>query len=283
MVSYPVGAPLPLPLRVLVKGASTVNWTSYMGGPRTDMAYPRVVEAALHTVGRPAVVRDTSYAAALTKAALSEWQSEVVPWSPDVVVLHYGQMECLHLFLPRRLQQHAQSIQTRRGPVRDVYRSYMLRPVWRLLARLQQRLDRQFPQALIGRRRRRLAADLELLVGRIRSVASPLVLLMEIDPPGDNYRDWFPGFAERIELMNETLREVVGRIDSPDVRLFPTRAVLSEITARGRPTNPDGAHYTPAGHRLIGRALAHEIATWADNQVHLIPATGWDLVNEGGE
>ena len=107
------GAPLPQPVRVLVKGASTVNWVSWMGGPRSDFAYPRATEAALLAAGRPAVVRDTSLAAEHPKSALKAWSDEVVPWSPDVVVLHYGHMECIHLMLPRSLQRHAQSLQSR--------------------------------------------------------------------------------------------------------------------------------------------------------------------------
>ena len=32
--------PLPNPVRVIVIGASTVNWTSYMGGPRFGLGLP---------------------------------------------------------------------------------------------------------------------------------------------------------------------------------------------------------------------------------------------------
>ena len=111
MVTRTYGEPLPQPIRVLVKGASTVNWISYMGGPRSDFAYPRVLEATLLAAGRPAVVRDTSLAAEHPKSALAAWSTEVVPWSPDVVVLHYGHMECIHLLLPRVLQRYAQTLE----------------------------------------------------------------------------------------------------------------------------------------------------------------------------
>lgn len=268
MNELPSRQPLPLPVRVLVKGASTVNWTSFMGGPRTDMTYPRVIEANLLAWGRPAVVRDTSFSAELTKAALSAWQYEVVPWSPDVVVLHYGHMECLHLFLPRDLQAHAQSMQYRRGRLRDPYRR-LIRRSWRLLTRAQQRIDRRIPLAFFARRQRRVKLDLDLLVERIRSVGSPMVLLMEIDPPGEIYRTWFPGIAARVDLMNDTLRQVVRDSRSPDVRLFPTTSVLSPLVVSGQLTNADGAHYTPAAHRLIGQALAREIETWVELQGHL--------------
>ena len=265
-------APLPVPVRVLVKGASSVNWTSFMGGPRSDMAYPRVIEATLHSWGRPAGVRDTSFAAELTKHSLYAWQREVVPYSPDVVVLHYGVMESMHLFLPRWLQAHAQNQQFRRGPLRDLYRLRFIRPFWRSLARVQQRVDRRFPLALFSGRRRRVKRDLKQLVQNIRDIGSPLIFLMELDPPGQTYAGWFPGMAARIDLMNQTLREVVSEHASADVRVFPTRSVLRPLRDAGEPINSDGAHYTPAAHRALGQALAREIELWVALQGHLEPA-----------
>ena len=53
--------PLPLPLRVLVKGASTAHTVSWMGGPRRDFAYARATEAALYAAGTPAEVRSTAW------------------------------------------------------------------------------------------------------------------------------------------------------------------------------------------------------------------------------
>jgi hypothetical protein len=38
-----MSTPLPLPMRVLVKGASTVLWISGMGGPRKEFTFPRAL------------------------------------------------------------------------------------------------------------------------------------------------------------------------------------------------------------------------------------------------
>jgi lysophospholipase L1-like esterase len=268
--SAPSGGPVSLPIRVLVKGASTVNWTSFMGGPRSDFAYPRATEACLLAGGRPAEVRDTSVAAEHPKQALRDWQREVVNWSPDVVVLHYGHMETIHLFLPRALQRHAQSIRNRPGPIRDAYRQRLLRPAWKTLARLQQRVYRKVAaRALFAHRFRRAGLDLEQLIKRIQDVGSPLVLVMELTPPGANYADWFPGMGQRLEQMNDVLRDVVRRVDRPNVRIFHTRAALADVAASPDELNPDGAHYSPAAHRALGAALAREIAEWTDREGHL--------------
>ena len=75
------------PVRVLVKGCSTSVLTSWMGGPRTDFAYPRVVEAELLAAGLPATVNVTADVGAQTRNARKSWEKEVITWSPDVVVL----------------------------------------------------------------------------------------------------------------------------------------------------------------------------------------------------
>ena len=273
MVVPRIGDPLTQPIRVLVKGASTVNWISYMGGPRSDFAYPRVVEASLLAAGRPAVVRDTSLAAEHPKAALQAWSSEVVPWSPDVVILHYGHMECLHLLLPRTMQRYAQSFQYRPGPLRDFYRKRVVRRGWHALCRLQQRVTPLVPDVLFTRRARRAALDLSRAVERIQLVGSPLVMVMGLTTPGANYRAWFPGLEDRMAEMNDLLADVVRRADRAQVRHFPTEKVLAPLAAAGDPINPDGAHFTPAAHRAVGEAVASEIAVWIDQQSHLNQAS----------
>jgi len=255
--------PLPLPLRVLMKGGSTVHTVSYMGGPRSDFAYPRATEAELYAAGVPAEVRCTAMASQNTQIAFRSWEREAFSWSPDVVVLTYGYMEIIHLFLPRWLERHANSLAARPGPIRTPYRT-ALRKFWKLLARVQQRLDHRVP-LLFMRRRLRAASDMVQLVERIQMIGSPLVLIMELTPPGPPFQKWFPGLAERMELTNEALRDAVRRIDLPHVRFFPTNTVLAPLMAEGEVV-PDGGHYTPEAHRVIAAALAEEIIEWAEQE-----------------
>lgn len=253
--------PLPLPLRVLVKGASTAHTLSWMGGPRRDFAYARATEAALYAAGTPAEVRSTAMASQRTKTALKTWESEVFSWSPDVVILNYGHFETVHQFLPQPLERHAHSMAARPGPIRTPYR-FALRKVWKFLARIQQQLDRRLPQTMFKHRPRRVANDLVRLIERIQMIGSPLVLVMELTRPGPPFQNWFPGMGARIEVMNEALKDVVRRADQPNVRHFPTNAVLAPLMAEGEVT-PDGGHYTPDAHRAIAAALTEEILVWA--------------------
>src|SRR3546814_15684162 len=85
-----------LPLRVLVKGASTVNWTSWMGGPRTDFTFPRALEEQLLQDGRPCEVRTITMTSEKTSTILGTWQREILGYSPEVIVLVYGHYETIH-------------------------------------------------------------------------------------------------------------------------------------------------------------------------------------------
>lgn len=253
----------------MVKGASPAHWVSWMDGPRADLAYPRVIEDQLLAGGRPARVRDLSVTSEQVRTGLKNWQRQVFNFSPDVVVLNYGLFESVHQFLPQPLERYANSLIARRGPVRDTYRKRVVRPTWVSLAKGQQRLDRILPATMFQHRPRRFAADLELLVERIQMVQSPLVLVLEVSPPGASWRSWFPGIADRIDETNGVLADVVGRADRPDVRFFPTGEALATLVAAGEDIVPDGGHYTRAAHRALGSALADEIGAWADQQSHL--------------
>lgn len=260
--------PLPLPMRVLVKGASTVNWLSPMNGPRTDFAWPRVVEQTLLQAGQPADVEVRAVASERAAALLRSWEVQVAGWSPDAVILYYGHAECIHYLLPRWLERHANSLRRRPGRVRGLYRRRLLRPVWMTLAKLQRRFDRALPSTFFAYRPRQVAAVLERYVGRVQQFGSPLVLVMEQTPPGPRFLDWFPGIGERLEVMNETLSDMVDRIDKPNVRFFRLDALVKQFAPLGE-INPDGGHFTPQFHRAVGEALGAELLAWAATQEHL--------------
>jgi len=257
------------PWRILVKGSSPANWVSFMGGPATDLTYPRVVERELLLGGRNAVVRNLAVTSERVKTGLKNWERQVYPWSPDVVILNYGLFETVHLFLPQPLERHANSLRGRPGPVRHTYRRYALRPAWKALAVAQQRLDGRVPAAAFNRRAARFADDLTQLIGRIQMVGSPLVLLPEISGPGERWATWFPGIEQRIAMVNRAMSDAVSRVDRDNVRLFDTGAALAALVATGHDIVPDGGHYTPQAHDAIGRAMAREIREWCCANVPL--------------
>jgi hypothetical protein len=262
--------PLPLPIRVLVKGASTVGWLSGVGGPRTDFTFPRVIEEQLLQAGRPVEIRTHSVPSERTKSTLKHWEDEMIGFSPDVVVLVYGHYETVHFFLPWWLERHANSLKKRPGRIRETYRKLLLRPVWMFLARMQARADIALDPTLRRSRPRRVAADLERLIEHIQDLHSPLVFLFELLPPAKRYQSWFPGMAARIDVMNASIADLVTRLDKPNIRLVKISPIVEEHAGGDlNVATPDGFHYSPEIHRVIGTRLAEEIGVWADTQPHL--------------
>lgn len=262
--------PLPLPIRVLVKGASTVVLVADMGGPRTDFNFGRVIEQQLLTDGRPAEVRVIGTPSVPSKLSLRRWEEDVLGWSPDVVVLHHGHYESIHYFLPRWLERHANSTRGRPGGrVRRLYRRRVLRSAWIALARLQQRADRDLDSTLFARKLRNVAHDVQRIIENVQTVGSPLVLVLEVVPPGRHWQKWMPGLAQRTALMNDALAAAVANVGRPNVRFVRTTEELAKQLDEGEEPTPDGGHYSPRAHRVIGELLAAEIAEWADTQPHL--------------
>jgi hypothetical protein len=267
--------PLPIPIRVLVKGASTVGWLSEMSGPRTDFGFPRALEAALLQEGRPTELRTFSVPSERTKTAVRRWEREMIGFSPDVVVLVYGHYETIHLFLPWWLERHANSrtVPPRRWSA--LYRTHLLRPVWMFLARMQARADKKIDPTIRRGRPQRVVADLDKLISHTQELHSPLVFLFELLPPAERYQSWFPGMAARIEVMNAAIEELVKRLDRPNIRYFRVSELVQKYADGDmNVATPDGFHYTPHLHRMIGEHLAREVSEWADTQPHLQPAAG---------
>ena len=94
-------SPLPNPIKILVKGASTVGWSGTMNGPRTDFGFPRAMEEALLKSGRPVELRTLSVASERTKTAVHRWERELVGYSPDVISRVTREPARRQLVLPR--------------------------------------------------------------------------------------------------------------------------------------------------------------------------------------
>jgi hypothetical protein len=240
-----------------------------MGGPRTDFTFPRAIEAQLLADGRPCEVRAITTTSELTSKILRTWEEEILGFSPDVIILDYGHYECVHLFLPRWLERHANSLRARPLRLESFYRKVILRPIWRILAQIQARLDRVVPTIRKGLPRR-IAADLERYIAHVQKIQSPLVLLLELHHPSSKREQWFPGIVPRVDLMNQTIADMVARVNKTNVRIFPINELIDKhYDGNLELALADGFHFTPLLHREIGTAMAQHISEWADTQPHL--------------
>lgn len=254
-----------LPLRVLVRGSSIATQIGFWGETRADLAYPRVVEQFLAADGFSVTVHNRATIAERVSSAVRDWEAEVSTWSPDVVLLHYGYAEAIHLFLPRFVERHANSQQWRPTALNRAYRRWLLRPAWKAAATFQMYVDRVFPSRLTTRHRR-VARDLAALIARVRYVVpGSLILVPELTSPEGVWQAWFPGMADRIRQANAAI-EPVARSGDEDVRWVPTVDLVEQVRAEGLDPVPDGGHLSPQVHRLIARRIADEIADWARKQ-----------------
>jgi hypothetical protein len=263
-----------LPVRILYKGASTVMWQSTTDRRAPGLLpYPRVVEQVLRGRGRDVHTAVDAMSAVRATSILRTWEQQATSVAPDVVVLHFGHMETIHAFIPRWVERHARGARNLPGPVRDRYRQHLVRPLWKALAVGQQRLDRALPEVLARRLARRRAekvvAVLERYVSHLWRLSSPLVVIVGLMEPGRFYADWFPGTVDRMPVMDQALRAMVERAGTSSlvyVDLWDEAAAWDE---RGADPRPDGAHYTPEFHRLVGERVADVVDGWAATQPHL--------------
>lgn len=264
-------APLPLPIRVLVKGPSTVVWTSWMGGPRTDFTFSRALERSLLADGRPVEVRNTGILATSTKAFIKTYEQDVVQWSPDVVIIMAGHYEVLHLFLPRRYERYSNRPNVRGGRLATTWRKRFVRPLWKVLATIQSKVDLLPDRIRLRKRRlRQAAADLKAYIDQVQMVGSPLVLVFELLPVAPRRVHWFPGMNPRIELWNRLAEDVVDAFGQDHIRYFRVLPLAQQLAGDDlNKATPDGYHYTPELHALVGTELARDIEKWADSQPHL--------------
>lgn len=245
-----------------------MGWSAPMNGPRTDIGFPRVIERTLLESGQQVVVRSITTGGDPTSSVVRNWERDVTAWSPDVIVYMVGHYETIHLLWPTWLERHANSYAWPPRTRSTLYRKHVLRPVWRALVKLQTKVDQKVPR--LGRRRlRHAAADVERAIALVRQIASPLVIVMEIPSPGPHAVRLFPGMPGRVADLNAAFARVVTSRCEEDVRLFPSNAVIEEFSDDRDAALPDGFHFSPALHDVVGRRLADEIGAWAATQEHL--------------
>lgn len=267
-----MSTPRPLPIRVLLKGASLLHDMSEKPQTRDQAVFGRVLEASLLASGFGVDVQNTAVASQMMPHAFRTWEKDVKAWAPDVVILTYGYYECVHLMLPRWLERHAHSLKARPGRIRSFYRWKLLRPVWKVLAKIQQRLDRVVGARGFDRSVRKFEREMIYYIDQTRRVGQPLVMFVEFLVPGAIAQSWFPGMAARSELMNAALHRIRDHYDSPDVILVPVPDIVAERMEPDEPANSDGFHYTAALHKHVGEVMADYIREWVAGQQRFAPA-----------
>lgn len=260
-----------LPLRLLVKGDSSAVYVAPPTRARSDVDFSRWLEVLLPAGGQPVTVMNSAREGQRVHDAVCLWTTREHSWSPDVVVLKLGAYDCIHAFLPARLERHVHNRHEHPGRVRARYRSAVMRPVWRAAARAQRALDRP-DSRVTSHRAGKAAAELVHLIGRVHEVGSPLVLVIGCIEPGVFWREWFPGAAHRMGAFNDVMRSHVEHVSLPNVRFIDVADAVGQEMMSADPElglAPDGIHFSGEAHRRIAEHVAGHVLEWAAQQPHL--------------
>lgn len=248
------------PLRVHVVGSSAAMMVEPEHGPRDGGTYGEQLAVVLTTSGIPTQVSHAGRWFGQVDEFIGRYESAVRDPMPDVLVFNFGIVECQSNLLPTWVVRHSTTWHRTSRPLAAVYRERVVPKIWPLLRDYQRwgaardRMTYRLPP-------RRFQADFRRLIDLARKDCGCLVLLVDIDPPGDRVEHWLPGTARRVEQYNRLLAEVADSYDD-NVRLVAASRTLTDVAVQ----IPDGLHRTPAGHALTAELLAGEIRRWLETQ-----------------
>ncbi|MGI8537314.1 MAG: hypothetical protein ACR2K2_12680 [Mycobacteriales bacterium] len=179
---------------------------------------------------------------------------------PDVVVVNFGMAECQPRVVPTWLVRHFTTWDRSSAEMARWYRRELAPPLWTAVRRWQ-----QVGSGRIGSRTARLAparfaAEIRRIVEMVRAEARPLVLVLDIDPPGPRIVHWLPGIDARVDHYNTVLAGVVRDLGDEEVRFVRSSAIVRELGFDV--ALPDGLHRSAVGHRRTAELLAAEVRDW---------------------
>lgn len=245
------------PLKVHVLGSSASVLVEPEHGPRDGGTYGEQLAARLTGVGTPTVTSHAGTWFGRICDTLPHYERDVRDHFPDVLVINFGMAECQSDLLPAWVVRHLTTWhRTSRAGTR-FYRDKALRKVWPVLRDYQRWAGSHDLDRTHRLRPSRFVADLRRTIDLARKDCGCLVLLLDIDPPGDRVEHWLPGTTARVASYNALLQQVADGYDDT-VRLVPAGALLSDPATH----LPDGLHRSPSGHALTAALLAIEITGW---------------------
>lgn len=244
------------PLHVTVVGSSC----SYMVVPRetaADRSYGQVLPDLLAQHGVHARVFHSSRWFGMIQDVRHRYEP-IRDTMPDVVILNFGMGEAQPRVVPTWLMDHLTTWNRSSHPAALAYRRQVATRSWRILRRAQRRVARgdQRTHRLSPRRFRQ---EVQELARRLRTDVAPLVLFLDLDPPGSRVLHWMPGLDVRAARFNHVLRRAVDDLDDPAVRVVRASGTVGEDVDA---ILPDGFHRCAEGHRRTAALLAGVICEW---------------------
>lgn len=257
----PVGAlPLGRPLSVVVIGNSLTFDQVPPRNTHLEGTYGEVLREELAAIGVPVELHLEGRWFEFVSSGLRRYEQSVRAHVPDVVIVQYGLNESQPYLFPiwglrHFITDHKSACRFSLG-----YRRHVVTPVWRRV-----RAMRRFLSPIVGTRTwqmtpERFRGKMSSLIGKARREFRPLVLVMDVAPPGPLLTHFLPGQQERHRIYQQVVEELVAGFGDPDVRLVRTEPVVRAVGFEA--ALPDGMHFSVLGHRLVGELLTAEVVDW---------------------
>jgi lysophospholipase L1-like esterase len=248
------------PLSLVTFGNSVATLQVPMRDERGHGTYTEVLADLLAADGIPVAPHLEAEWFDFLHRGMRDYQRRVRNHCPDVVVVQYGLNESQPWLVPVSLVRHL--IVQHQAVTRTArnYREHVADRVW-----TQVRGVRRVLSGPVGTRTWQTTPDrftghLHRLVRNVRLETRALVLVLDVNPPGELLEHFLPGMHERHALVQQRIEATVAGFDDPDVRLVRSSAVCDEMDPRQ--ALPDGMHLSPAAHRWLGERLAQEVRPW---------------------
>jgi lysophospholipase L1-like esterase len=257
----PVGEwPLDRPLSVVVVGNSLTFDQVPARTTHLEGTYGEVLRDELAALGQPVALHLEGRWFEFVSSGLRRYEQSVRAHVPDVVIVQYGLNESQPYLFPicglrHFITDHKSACRFTLG-----YRRHVVTPVWRRV-----RAMRRFLSPIVGTRTwqmtpERFRGKMSSLIGKTRREFRPLVLVMDVAPPGPLLEHFLPGQEERHRIYQQVLEELVDGFGDRDVRLVRTEPVVRALGFEA--ALPDGMHFSVLGHRMVGELLTAEVLDW---------------------
>jgi lysophospholipase L1-like esterase len=248
------------PLSVVVIGNSL---TFDQVPPRTSRAegtYGEVLRDELVAVGVPVNLHLEGRWFDFVSRGLRRYEQSVRAHVPDVVIVQYGLNESQPYLVPVSALRHFITDHKSATRLSRRYRRHVVTPVWRRVRTMRRTLS-----PVVGTRTWQMTPDrfrgkMSSLIGKARREFRPLVLVMDVAPPGPLLTHFLPGQEQRHRIYQQAIEELVGEFADPDVRLVRSERMVRRLGFEA--ALPDGMHFSVLGHRMIGELLAGEVVDW---------------------
>jgi hypothetical protein len=245
------------PLRVHVAGHSASFMVEPTHGPRDLGNYGQQLVPLLGDRGIPTVTTHTGTWFGMVNKLVPRWETDVRDRFPDVLVLHFGGVECQSNVVPTWFIRHTGTWHRTSRLGAAWYRRRVVPRVWKAARRLQRWTSAHDRDRTHRLSPRRFETDMRRVIDLARKECGSLVLLIDLDPAGARFEHWLPGQNRRAARYQEIIHRIADSYDD-DVRVVPFGAQIVDVENQ----LPDGMHRSVEAHSLGAALLAEEITRW---------------------